>query len=148
LRLKENGEKNAEGETMIRAALILLATLVGGPLFAWWWPAVPGLVAGFWKPARPAQGFFLAALGGALAWAAVALWFDARNDGLLSARIASLFLLPGSAGLILATAMVGGITAGLGSLFGARFRRFWASLHEALAEVDVPVPEEDAGSVG
>jgi hypothetical protein len=127
---------------VIRAVLILFATLLGGPVFAWWWPAVPGLVAGFWLPARPAQGFFLAVLGAGPAWAAAALWLDVRNDGLLSARVAALFHLPGGAGLILATAWVGGVTAGLGSLFGARFRRFWASLHEALAEVDKPVPEE------
>jgi hypothetical protein len=131
---------------MIQVALIFVITLLGGTLFPWWWPAVPGFLAGFWKPAHPARGFLLAVLAGGLAWAAAALWFDTRNEGLLSTRIAALFHLPGSAGLILATALMGGITAGLGSLFGARFRRFWASLHEALAEVDAPVPEDDAGS--
>jgi hypothetical protein len=127
---------------MIRAPLLFLATLIGGLFFPWWWPAVPGLFAGFWKPARPLRGFLASVLAGALAWLVVAFWFDARNDGLLSGRIAPLFHLPGSGGLLLATALIGGVTCGLGSLFGARFRRFWASLQEALVAVAAPVPAD------
>jgi hypothetical protein len=127
---------------MIRLPLLFFATLLGGPLFAWWWPAVPALLTGFWKPTKPVRGFFAALIGGGAAWVAVALWFDVRNDGLLSGRLAPLFHVPGSAGLLVATGLVGGLTAGLGSLFGCSFRRFWASLHEALVE-EVPVVEED-----
>lgn len=128
---------------MIRAPLMFLFCLLGGPFFPWWWPAVPGLIAGFWKPAKLFRGFLASALGGGLAWVLVAIWFDARNDGLLSGRIAPLFHLPGAGGLIFAAGLAGGVTAGLGSLFGARFRRFWASLHDALIEVAAPVPEEE-----
>jgi hypothetical protein len=71
----------------------------------------------------------------------VALWFDVRNDSLLSTRIAQLFHLPGPATLVAITGLIGGLTAGLGSLFGSSFRRFWASLHTALVEVAAPVPE-------
>ncbi len=130
---------------MIRVTLLFAATLLGGALFAWWWPAVPALLTGFWKPSRPARGFFAALIGSGLAWGLVALWFDVRNDGLLSGRIAPLFHVPGSPGLIVATGLVGGVTAGLGSLFGTHFRRFWSSLHEALIEVAAPVPEEEGG---
>jgi len=130
---------------MIRVTLLFVASLLGGPLFAWWWPAVPALLTGFWKPTQPVRGFFAALLGSGLAWGVVALWLDARNDGLLAGRIAPLFHLPGAAGLIVATSLVGGLTAGLGSLFGACFRRFWSSLHEALIEVTAPVPEEEEG---
>lgn len=132
---------------MIRVPLLFVATLLGGSLFAWWWPAVPALLTGFWKPEKPARGFFAALLGGGLAWAATALWFDARNEGLLSARIAPLFHLPGSPGLIAVAALIGGVTAGLGSLFGTWFRRFWASLHDALIEVAAPVPEDEEDSL-
>jgi hypothetical protein len=117
---------------MIRMLLVFVLSLAGGPFFAWWWPAAPGLLAGFWKPARPARGFFAALIGAGAAWAAVAFWLDARNGGLLSGRVAPLFHLPGGAGLVAAAAAAGGVTAGLGALLGARFRRFWASLHEAL----------------
>lgn len=128
---------------MIRLPFVFLVTLACGVFFPWWWPAVPGLLAGFWRPARMARGFVASFVGGGLAWAVAALWFDVRNGGLLSARIAALFRLPGGAGLIAATALVGGVTAGLGALFGARFRLFWGSLQDALAEVAAPVPEEE-----
>ncbi len=127
---------------MIRAAFVFVVTLAGGPFFAWWWPVVPGLLAGFWRPARAARGFLAGAFGGGGAWLVAALWLDLRNDGLLSSRIAPLFHLPGSFGLLAATAIVGGITAGLGALLGARFRRFWSSLHEALSAQAAPVPED------
>ncbi len=128
---------------MIRAPLMFLMCLLGGMVFPWWWPAVPGLIAGFWKPARLVRGFLASALGASLAWVVVAIWYDARNQGLLSGRIAPLFHLPGPGGLIFAAGVVGGVSGGLGSLFGAWFRRFWASLHDALVEVAAPVPDEE-----
>jgi hypothetical protein len=125
-----------------RTTLVMAACLLGGAFFPWWWPAVPGLVAGFWRPDKPFRDFLAAVLGGAGAWAVAALWFDVRNEGLLSGRVAPLFHLPGGGGLILATGLIGGLTAGLGALFGKRFRRFWASLQDALAAMEAPVPED------
>src|SRR5215217_4589791 len=132
---------------MLRTALILgvfvlAASLLGGPFFPWWWPAVPGLLAGFWRPGAT-RAFIASALGAGLGWAAVALYFDWRNAGLLSARIAALFHLPGSAGLLFATAIVGGVTAGLGALVGNHFRLFWRSLSEAMAAENVLLPPDD-----
>jgi hypothetical protein len=129
---------------VIRALFVFVLALAGGPFFAWWWPAAPGLLAGFWKPKRSLGGFFASLIGGGAAWAVAAAWLDARNGGLLAGRVAPLFHLPGAAGLIAATAVAGGVTAGLGALLGARFRRFWASLHEALSAQAAPVPDEDA----
>lgn len=129
---------------MIRAAFVFAVALAGGPFFAWWWPVAPGLLAGFAKPARAGRSFFAAFLGGGAAWMAAALWLDFRNDGLLSSRVAPLFHLPGSFGLALAAALIGGITAGLGALLGVRFRRFWSSLQEALSDQAAPVPQEPA----
>jgi hypothetical protein len=128
---------------MIRLLFVFVLSLLGGPFFAWWWPAAPGLLAGFWRPASMARGFFAGFFGGGAAWAAGALWLDARNGGLLSSRIAPLFHLPGSVGLIVVAAAIGGVTAGLGALLGARFRRFWSSLHDALSAQVAPVPEDE-----
>ena len=122
---------------------VAVATSLGGFLFPWWWPAVPGLLVGFWKPDRPARTFLASLVGAGLAWAAVAVYFEWRNGGILSARIAPLFHLPGSAGLILATAGFGGLTAGLGALLGDSFRRFWRSLMLALVAEDVVIPPDE-----
>jgi hypothetical protein len=126
-----------------QAAFVALATSLGGFFFPWWWPAVPGLLAGFWKPGTPVRSFVASCAGAGLAWAAVAAYFEARNEGILSARIAPLFHLPGGGALILATAAVGGLTAGLGALLGDHFRRFWRSLLLALAAEDVVIPPDE-----
>ena len=122
---------------------VAAATSLGGFVFPWWWPAIPGLVAGFWKPGTPIRTFLASFAGAGTAWIAVAIYFEARNEGILSARIAPVFHLPGSAALILATAAVGGLTAGLGSMVGDHFRRFWRSLILALAAEDVVIPPDE-----
>jgi hypothetical protein len=130
-------------KTLWQMLFVAAATSLGGFLFPWWWPAVPGLLAGFWRPGTPVRNFTAAFAGAGLAWAVVAVYFEARNDGILSARIAPLFHLPGSVALILATAAVGGLTAGLGALLGDHFRRFWRSLLLALAAEDVVIPPDE-----
>lgn len=107
---------------MIRAVLVFAATLAGGWAFPWWWPVVPGLVAGAWRPGTARHPALTAAVGGGVAWAAVAAWIDWRNGGVLSARIAPLFHLPGGWALIAVTALIGGVTAALGAWAGLRLR--------------------------
>lgn len=128
---------------LLLATFVLAASALGGPFFPWWWPAVPGLIAGFWRPGAT-RAFFTAFVGAAVAWGAVAIGLDARNAGLLSARIAPLFHLPGAMGLVAVTAIVGGVTAGLGALVGNHFRLFWRSLSEALAAENVILPPDDS----
>jgi hypothetical protein len=130
------------------ATFVAIATVLGGFVFPWWWPAVPGLVVGFWKPDTRIRTFLAACAGGAVAWAAVALYYDAGNEGILSARIAPLFHLSGEGSLILLTAGVGGLTAGLGSMVGGSFRRFWRSLMLALAAEDVVIPPDEEKDIG
>jgi hypothetical protein len=130
-------------KTLWQMLFVAAVTSLGGFFFPWWWPAIPGLLAGFWKPGTPFRTFAASFAGAGLAWAAVAAYFEARNEGILSARVAPLFHLPGSAALILATAAVGGLTAGLGALLGDHFRRFWRSLLLALAAEDVVIPADD-----
>jgi len=128
---------------LVSAVFVGAVTSLGGFFFPWWWPAVPGLVAGFWKPDTRVRIVVASFLGAAVAWAAVALYFDARNEGILSARIAPLFHLPGEGALVLATAAVGGLTAALGTTLGGAFRRFWRSLMLALAAEDVVIPPDE-----
>ena len=126
-----------------QAIFVAAATSLGGFYFPWWWPAVPGLIIGFWKPRTPTRTFLAACVGAGVAWAAVAIYFEWRNEGILSARVAPLFHLPGSLGLILATAAIGGLTAGLGAMLGDHFRRFWQSLMLALVAEDIVIPPDE-----
>ena len=135
------------GPYFLLSLFVAIATTLGGVVFPWWWPAIPGLLAGFWKPGTPIRTFLASFVGAGVAWIAVAIYFEARNEGILSARIAPLFHLPGSAALILATAAVGGLTAGLGSMVGDHLRRLWRSLMLALAAEDVVIPPDEDKSL-
>jgi len=101
--------------------LAFTATLLGGFVCPWWWPAVVGVVLGFWKAGRHSRTFTFSALGSGLAWGVVATFYQLGNHGLLAGKVAAIFHVPsGGYGslLILVTAMLGGLTAGFGTLLG------------------------------
>ncbi len=116
---------------MKRGLFVFIVAFAGAWGFPWWWPAVPGFFAGAWDPpgrtaprgqADSRARLAAAAVGGAFAWGGVAAWIDLRNGGVLSARIAPLFHLPGGWMLVVVTALLGGITAMLGAWAGVRIR--------------------------
>ena len=105
------------------AILILFAaSLLGGFLFPWWWPAVAAYAVGFWLPRRAGSAFASGFAGTALAWAAFACFRDWRNHHLLSGRIAVLFHLPAGMLVPAVTALVGGIMGGLAAWAGFTLR--------------------------
>jgi hypothetical protein len=126
------------------AALILFAaSLLGGFIFPWWWPAVAAYAVGFWKPRRAGAAFLSGFAGPALAWAGLAAWMDQRNHHLLSARIAALFHAPDGWALIAATGVIGGMMGGLGAWAGFSLRAY-ARPHKPLAAV-APATEAPEG---
>lgn len=109
------------------ALLILIlfaASLSGGFIFPWWWPAVTAYALGFWLPHRAGGAFASGFAGTALAWAAWAGFRDWRNHHLLSDRIAALFHLPAGALVLALTALVGGMVGGLSAWAGFCLRAY------------------------
>jgi hypothetical protein len=107
------------------ATLILFAaSLLGGYLFPWWWPAIAAYAVGYWLPKRPWSAFIAGFAGTALAWGAMAGFLDWRNHHILSDRIAQLFSLP--TGLLLPpiTALLGGLMGGMGAWAGYALRAY------------------------
>ncbi len=103
----------------IAAGAVLLLALMG----QWWlpWYALVGaaLLAGALFRLGAGGSFAAGFLAGCLLWGGYAWYLDSRNGGLLSARMGELFGgLPG-AGLLAATALLGGLLAGLGALTGS-----------------------------
>jgi hypothetical protein len=106
------------------ALILFAASLAGGFLFPWWWPAVAAYAVGFWRP-RSAFSAFISGFGGtALAWGGLAAFLDQRNHHLLSGRMADLFHLPGGWALVPATGLIGGLMGGLGALAGQTLRAY------------------------
>lgn len=94
------------------------ASLLGGFFLPWWWPAVLGIALGFWKPKSRLRIFFSAFIGTALAWGGLALVYQTGNHGLLAGRVAGIFGLSNGGWLVAVTALIGGLTAGFGTLAG------------------------------
>lgn len=84
----------------------------------WWTIVLIGAWAGWFFPVLPVRSFGAAFAGGFLLWLGNAWLPDSANDGILSGRVGQLF--SGLAGwhILLATGLLGGISAGLGALTG------------------------------
>lgn len=107
---------------MLLFALSFAATLLGGFVVPWWWPAMVGIILGFWKPDGRFKAFPAAFLGAALAWGITASFIQIGNHGLLAGKVAEIFSLPSGWLLVAITALIGGLAAGLGAWLG-RFLR-------------------------
>ncbi|MFM7840042.1 MAG: hypothetical protein ACKO6K_10770, partial [Chitinophagaceae bacterium] len=68
-------------------------------------------------PQKPFVAFLAGFVALFLLWGALAFWIDQQNQSILSHKVAQLFPLQGSSLiLILITALVGALVAGLGAL--------------------------------
>jgi len=84
-----------------------------------WWSVAPiGALAGWLFPQPATRGFFVAFLGGVLLWVSAAYLQDVPNEGVLSARIGTLFMGISRWHVLLITGVLGGLLAGLGYLTG------------------------------
>ncbi|HKP96054.1 MAG TPA: hypothetical protein VJ385_09885 [Fibrobacteria bacterium] len=109
---------------MMALPILFAASLLGGCIFPWWWPAVAGYAVGFWLPRRGGAAFASGFAGTGLAWAAAAAFLDWRNHQILSGRIAMLFHLPSGLLLPALTGVLGGIVGGLAAWAGFALRAY------------------------
>lgn len=106
-------------------AIILTALLafISGLFFPWWGIAVTSLLVAVLVHQKAGKAFLAGFLGVFLLWAALALWIDMKNNGILSKKIALVLPLGGNAILlILVTGLVGGLVAGFAAMSGSFLR--------------------------
>lgn len=106
--------------TTLLATLLLGAVL--GTFLPFWSLSLAGFMVGAILRPGPWRGFAAGSLGGLLLWGGLALWADQANAGILSARIGTLFGTSGT-GLVLITALLGAMLAGLACALGDRLRK-------------------------
>ncbi len=100
----------------------LLAFAMGLYLY-WWTVAVAAFAVGALIYQPPARSFLAGFLGVFLLWGGLSWTIDMANQSILAPRIATVLPLDGSIPLlVLLTALVGGIAAGLGALSGSLLR--------------------------
>jgi len=108
--------------------LFLLITLLGFifQLFLPWWSlAVVSFLAALWLAFRPGSAFWAGFFGIGLGWLMVSLFLNFLNEGLLAAKVATMFKLPHAALLIFVTVLIGALIGGLAALSGYFFRKLF-----------------------
>jgi hypothetical protein len=93
---------------------------IAGIYLPWWSIAIIAFLVSIFIRQTLLKSFLAGFLGIFILWAMVALWIDVKNGSILSRKIAMLFPLGGSTGLlIMVTSIVGGIVGGFAALAGA-----------------------------
>lgn len=107
-----------------RFLLIVILSYVGGLYTPWWWiVAVAAFLVAILIPLPPLRSFLNAFIAVFLLWLAITFFVDVQNDHILANRMSELILKtrhPIVIGII--SALIGGITAGLGGLSGSYLR--------------------------
>ncbi len=103
----------------IAAGAILALALMSQWWLPWYALVAAALAAGALSRLGAGGSFAAGFLAGFLLWGGYAWYLDSRNGGVLAARMGELFGgVPGAA-LLAATALLGGLLAGLGALTGS-----------------------------
>ncbi len=109
--------------SIVLVALVTYAIGIYGNL-PWWSFVVTNLIIAIALPIKPIQSFLAGALGVGALWAGLAFGIDMANNHILSSKVAQILPLGGSyIALIIVTAFVGALLAGLASLTGSFVRK-------------------------
>jgi len=108
----------------VSVLLIALLSFIGGLFLPWWTVAVAAFLVSALIPQRPLPAFFAGFLALLLLWGGLALSIDMANNHILSAKVAGILPLNGSAtALVLVTGFIGALVGGGGSLTAAFLRK-------------------------
>ena len=111
-------------QNLIYLAGVVLAAVVLHLFLPWYAIAAAGLIVGLALPARHAgAAFLLGLLAGGLVWGVYAGYLNHFNGGLLATRIGAMLGGVGPGVLVLLTALLGGLSGGLGAMTGTLGRR-------------------------
>lgn len=109
---------------LLAVLLIAILSYLAGLYLPWWNIAIIAFLTALFIPLKPGYAFLAGFLGIFLMWAIVALWWDIKNESILSHKIAQLFPLGGSSFLlIMVTALVGGLVGGFAAMSGSSLRK-------------------------
>lgn len=106
-------------------AIILtgLLAFTGGLWLPWWSIALASFLIAILIHQKAGKAFLAGAIGIFIFWGGLAWWIDINNNSILSKKIAEILPLGGHSGLlIMVTAMIGALVAGLGALSGSYLR--------------------------
>ena len=95
-------------------------------ILPWWGIMAAAIITGFMIPLKKVSVFIIPFLAVSLFWSVYSFWLSNGNDFILAKKIAILLPLKGNAFLlILVTALVGGIAAGIAGVFGKQLKELF-----------------------
>ena len=104
--------------------ITLILTIGLSFILPWWSIMIAAIITGFIIPLKKLPVFTIPFLAVFMYWLVYSYWLSQGNDFILAKKIAILLPLNGNAYLlILVTALVGGIAAGIAGIFGKQFRQ-------------------------
>ncbi len=109
---------------IISTLLTALLGFVSGLYLPWWGIALAALIPSAVIHQGHGRSFLSGFLGIFILWGALSWWIDSKNNSILSQKIAQILPLGGSVFfLVLLTAFIGALVAGLAGLAGSYLRR-------------------------
>jgi len=104
---------------IISTILILLLSFCACLYFSWWGIAIVAFIVSVLIPQRPWIAFLSGFIALFLLWGGLSFWISSNNDHILAHRVSLLiFKTESTLLLILVTAFIGALVAGLGALTG------------------------------
>jgi hypothetical protein len=105
---------------VVSILLTALLSFVSGLFLPWWCITVAAVLVSLLLPQKPGMAFLSGFIALFLLWGVIAWAIDSANGSILSQRIALILPLGGSSVLlILVTALVGALVAGMAALAGS-----------------------------
>jgi hypothetical protein len=104
--------------------LTILLSFAACLFFPWWSIAVAAFVVAALIPQKPFKAFLTGFIALFLLWGGLSFWMSNNNDHILAHKISQLILkMDNPILLILATALIGALVAGLAALAGSYLRK-------------------------
>jgi hypothetical protein len=103
--------------------IILILSLIVSFVLPWWIVALISFLAALFIAKSSAHAFWSAFVAIFIVWVVMALFKSIPNDNILATRVSHLFHLPHWSLLLLVTAIIGGLVAGMSALSGQLLKR-------------------------
>ena len=104
--------------------LTILLSFAACLFFPWWSIAIAAFVVAALIPQKPFKAFLTGFIALFLLWGGLSFWMSNNNDHILAHKISQLILkIDNPIVLILATALIGALVAGLAALAGSYLRK-------------------------
>lgn len=108
---------------VVAVLLTVLLAFIGGLFLPWWCLAIASFFVAIIVHQKAWKAFISGFMGVFLLWGGLAWWIDMGNNSILSKKIATILPLGGNAVLlILVSAIVGGLIAGVAAMSGSYLR--------------------------